>query len=95
MTQTHECHQLPAISDARQQASWANEEIYTGRLGRQPLITRMDRAERITNTLAYVCTALLIATLIAAGTVFLQLARTRATLAQSYPVPQYEPSHKN
>lgn len=94
MPPTHECHQLPAISDARQQASWANEEIYTGRLGRQPLITRMDRAERITNTLAYVCTALLIATLIGAGTVFIQLAQTRSALAQTYPSQAY-PSTKN
>lgn len=88
MAPTHDCHQIPAIADARKQATWANEEIYTGRLGRQPVLTRLDRVERVCVLASYVSTSLLIAVIIAAGTFLFK----SADQSRHASIKQYAPN---
>ena len=48
------------------------KELYEGREGRQPIIVRLDRCERVIDKLVYVSTTLLVAMLLGAGTVIWQ-----------------------
>lgn len=63
----HECKQEEKVGRMAEQADRVEKELYVGREGRQPVIVRVDRCERIVNTLAYVSTAILISVLVAAG----------------------------
>ena len=69
---THECHNLKTIEDTEAKAERLEKEVYVGREGRQPVLVRVDRCERIVNALTYVSTALLISVLIAAGSLLWQ-----------------------
>ncbi|MEI7901804.1 MAG: hypothetical protein WCK89_16240 [bacterium] len=69
---THECKQERRIEDTEAAADRVEKEIYVGREGRQPVLVRVDRCERIVNALTYVSTALLISVLIAAGSLLWQ-----------------------
>ena len=68
----HECIQRKPVEDLTAQCDRVEKEIYVGREGRQPVIVRIDRCERIANALTYVCTALLISVLVGAGSLVLQ-----------------------
>ena len=68
----HECFQRKNIDDVTSKCDRVEKEIYVGREGRQPVLVRIDRCERIANALTYVCTALLISVLVGAGTLVLQ-----------------------
>ena len=68
----HECIQKEPIEDVTNQCDRVEKEIYVGREGRQPVLVRIDRCERIANALTYVCTALLISVLVGAGSIVLQ-----------------------
>lgn len=68
----HGCIQQKPIADVTAQCDRVEKEIYVGREGRQPVLVRIDRCERIANALTYVCTALLISVLVGAGTLVLQ-----------------------
>ena len=68
----HGCIQKKPIADVTAQCDRVEKEIYVGREGRQPVLVRIDRCERIANALTYVCTALLISVLVGAGTLVLQ-----------------------
>jgi hypothetical protein len=63
----HECFQRKNIDDVTSKCDRVEKEIYVGREGRQPVLVRIDRCERIANALTYVCTALLISVLVGAG----------------------------
>ncbi len=69
---THECKQERRIEDTEAAADRVEKELYVGREGRQPVLVRVDRCERIVNALTYVSTALLISILIAAGSLLWQ-----------------------
>ena len=68
----HECRQERRIEENEAVADRVEKEIYVGREGRQPVLVRVDRCERIVNALTYVSTALLISVLIAAGSLLWQ-----------------------
>ena len=68
----HECIQKKPVQDLTEQCDRVEKEIYVGREGRQPVLVRIDRCERIANALTYVCTALLISVLVGAGSLVLQ-----------------------
>jgi len=68
----HECIQKKPVEGLTAQCDRVEKEIYVGREGRQPVLVRIDRCERIANALTYVCTALLISVLVGAGTLVLQ-----------------------
>lgn len=68
----HECVQRKNIDDVTSKCDRVEKEIYVGREGRQPVLVRVDRCERIVNALTYVSTALLISVLIAAGSLLWQ-----------------------
>ena len=68
----HECIQKRPVEDLTAQCDRVEKEIYVGREGRQPVLVRVDRCERIVNALTYVSTALLISVLIAAGSLLWQ-----------------------
>ena len=68
----HECVQRKNIHDVTSKCDREEKEIYVGREGRQPVLVRVDRCERIVNALTYVSTALLISVLIAAGSLLWQ-----------------------
>ena len=68
----HECIQKKPVEDLTAQCDRVEKEIYVGREGRQPVLVRIDRCERIANALTYVCTALLISVLVGAGSLVLQ-----------------------
>ncbi len=68
----HECVQRKNIDDVTSKCDRVEKEIYVGREGRQPVLVRIDRCERIANALTYVCTALLISVLVGAGSFVLQ-----------------------
>jgi hypothetical protein len=68
----HECIQKRPVEDLTAQCDRVEKEIYVGREGRQPVLVRIDRCERIANALTYVCTALLISVLVGAGSLVLQ-----------------------
>jgi len=68
----HECFQRKNIDDVTSKCDRVEKEIYVGREGRQPVLVRVDRCERIVNALTYVSTALLISVLIAAGSLLWQ-----------------------
>jgi len=72
MSPTHECKQETRIEDVETQADRIEKEIYVGREGRQPILIRVDRCERIAAWLTYVSTALLITTLCAVASVVWQ-----------------------
>lgn len=63
----HECRQEKRIENNEAVADRVEKELYVGREGRQPVLVRVDRCERIVNTLAYVSTAILVAVLIGSG----------------------------
>lgn len=67
------------------------KEFYEGREGRQPMTVRLDRCERIVNALTYISTALLVSTLIGAGTVLWNTV-ARSARPQTAAVQQYEPA---
>ncbi|MEI7903582.1 MAG: hypothetical protein WCK89_25375 [bacterium] len=77
----HECRQERRISDNEQVCDRVEKEIYVGREGRQPVLVRVDRCERIVNTLAYVCTAILVSTLLAAGSLLFKTVAAQRTVA--------------
>lgn len=60
MPPTHDCHQADTIATLR-------DEIYDGHKNRQPLLTRVDRVERVAVFAVYISTALLVSTMVAAG----------------------------
>ncbi len=60
------------IEDVTAQCDRVEKEMYVGREGRQPVLVRVDRCERIVNALTYVSTALLISVLVAAGSLLWQ-----------------------
>ncbi|HNX36063.1 MAG TPA: hypothetical protein PKM57_15670 [Kiritimatiellia bacterium] len=68
----HECIQKKPVEGLTAQCDRVEKEIYVGREGRQPVLVRIDRCERIANALTYVCTALLISVLVGAGSLVLQ-----------------------
>jgi len=68
----HECVQRKNIDDVTSKCDRVEKEIYVGREGRQPVLVRVDRCERIVNALTYVSTALLISVLVAAGSLLWQ-----------------------
>ena len=68
----HGCIQQKPIDDVTAQCDRVEKEIYVGREGRQPVLVRVDRCERIVNALTYVSTALLISVLVAAGSLLWQ-----------------------
>lgn len=68
----HGCTQQKTITDVTAQCDRVEKEIYVGREGRQPVLIRIDRCERIANALTYVSTALLISVLVAAGSLLWQ-----------------------
>ena len=68
----HGCIQQKPIADVTAQCDRVEKEIYVGREGRQPVLVRVDRCERIVNALTYVSTALLISVLVAAGSLLWQ-----------------------
>lgn len=68
----HECVQRKNVDDVTSKCDRVEKEIYVGREGRQPVLVRVDRCERIVNALTYVSTALLISVLIAAGSLLWQ-----------------------
>ena len=68
----HECVQRKNIDDVTSKCDRVEKEMYVGREGRQPVLVRIDRCERIANALTYVCTALLISVLVGAGSLVLQ-----------------------
>lgn len=63
----HECVQRKNVDDVTTKCDRIEKEMYVGREGRQPVIVRVDRCERIVNALTYISTALLISVLVAAG----------------------------
>ena len=69
---THECKQERRLVETEAVADRVEKEIYVGREGRQPVLVRVDRCERIVNALTYVSTALLISVLVAAGSLLWQ-----------------------
>ena len=75
----HECIQKKPIEDVTAQCDRVEKEIYVGREGRQPVLVRVDRCERIVNALTYVSTALLISVLIAAGSLLWQAVVSHAS----------------
>ena len=68
----YECIQKKPVEGLTAQCDRVEKEIYVGREGRQPVLVRIDRCERIANALTYVCTALLISVLVGAGSLVLQ-----------------------
>ena len=75
----HECIQRKNVDDVTSKCDRVEKEIYVGREGRQPVLVRVDRCERIVNALTYVSTALLISVLVAAGSLLWQaVVRTAA-----------------
>ena len=68
----HECIQERRLVETEAVADRVEKELYVGREGRQPVLVRIDRCERIANALTYVYTALLISVLIAAGSLLWQ-----------------------
>ncbi len=68
----HECVQRKNVDDVTAKCDRVEKEIYVGREGRQPVLVRVDRCERIVNALTYVSTALLISVLVAAGSLLWQ-----------------------
>ncbi len=68
----HACKQVENIRAAAAQSDRVEKELYVGREGRQPVLVRIDRCERIVNALTYVSTALLISVLVAAGSLLWQ-----------------------
>ena len=68
----HECIQKKPVEGLTAQCDRVEKELYVGREGRQPVLVRIDRCERIANALTYVCTALLISVLVGAGSLVLQ-----------------------
>ena len=75
----HECFQKKPIEDLATQCDRVEKEMYVGREGRQPVLVRIDRCERIANALTYVSTALLISVLVAAGAYLWQAVVQQAT----------------
>lgn len=75
----HGCTQQKTITDVTAQCDRVEKEIYVGREGRQPVLIRIDRCERIANALTYVSTALLISVLVAAGSLLWQTVLRSAT----------------
>ena len=75
----HECIQKKPVLDLTAQCDRVEKEIYVGREGRQPVLVRIDRCERIANALTYVSTALLISVLVAAGSLLWQAVVQHAT----------------
>lgn len=75
----HGCTQQKTITDITAQCDRVEKEIYVGREGRQPVLIRIDRCERIANALTYVSTALLISVLVAAGSLLWQTVLRSAT----------------
>ena len=73
---THECIQERRLVETEAMADRVEKEIYVGREGRQPVLVRVDRCERIVNALTYVSTALLISILLAAGSLLWQALKT-------------------
>jgi hypothetical protein len=73
---THECIQERRLIETEAVADRVEKEIYVGREGRQPVLVRVDRCERIVNALTYVSTALLISLLVAAGSLLWQALKT-------------------
>ena len=86
----HECRQEKRLEDVESATVRHQKEFYEGREGRQPMTVRLDRCERIVNALTYVSTALLISTLIGAGTVLWNTV-VRTARPQTDEVHQYEP----
>lgn len=68
----HQCFRDQDISDLDAASVRHTKELYEGREGRQPIIVRLDRCERVINKLVYVSTALLVAILVGCGTVLWQ-----------------------
>ena len=85
MSATHECIQKKPMEDVTAQCDRVEKELYVGREGRQPVLVRVDRCERIVNALTYVSTALLISVLIAAGSLLFK-AVARGPLAATQTV---------
>ena len=91
---THECKQERRIDDAEAATVRHAKEIYEGREGRQPIIVRMDRCERIVNMLTYVSTVMLVSVLLAAGSL-LWNSVVHSLRSTAVPVHSYEPGNDN
>lgn len=63
----HELNEIGAASVRFQ------KELYEGRDGRQPMMVRMERLERVVNVQAKIAMALLIAVMIGAGTLLFKM----------------------
>lgn len=91
---THLCIQKKNVEDVTTQCDRIEKEIYVGREGRQPVLVRVDRCERIVNALTYISTALLISVLVAAGSLLWQTVVRGARLPHA-SLPRFESSSKN
>lgn len=60
----HVCIQAERLGKLEAQAERVEWEVYVGREGRQPLVVRIDRVERVAGKLVYVATAVLVAVLV-------------------------------
>ena len=69
----HDCKQVESIKALGAQSDRVEKEVYFGREGRQPVLVRIDRCERIVNALTYVSTALLISVAVGAGSVLFRV----------------------
>lgn len=89
----HECVQKKNIDDVTTQCDRIEKEIYVGREGRQPVLVRVDRCERIVNALTYISTALLVTVLAAVGSVLWQSV-VRGARGQHVSSARYEADFK-
>ena len=70
----HICTQADKIAAIAIQAERVEKEVYVGREGRQSVMVRLDRTERVVNKLTYISTALLVVALASLGSMLVKLA---------------------
>lgn len=106
MSVNHDCKQEHQIMAIDERSNRIDKEVYIGREGRQPLLVRVDRCERVVDKLCYVSTALLISVILAAGTVIWRsvtltdqlskaASKIKESARQTVSAWPYEPNDKN